>query len=243
MTSEREKQFYEILNILEEKGEPVGSGLLRGLLAARGLEISEATVGRTLSEMDRQEFTKKLGFQGRVITDKGRQEIERIKNFQQRLTAGNRFIEALDSKKQEDLIDILIARRAIERELARLAAIYATDGEIRLMESVCREQEQFIAEKRITAEQDVKFHEIVALAAKNKVLSAALDLIRHDGQLSPILEYIRTQVGGKLAIGHEKILQAIKERNPDAAELAMVEHIESLIEDVHKFWTLHTISK
>lgn len=237
MPGEREKQEYEVLSILEERAEPLGSGLLSQLLSARGLEVSEATAGRILSEMDRKGLTGKQGFQGRVITDAGRRRLEQIRSFQHRLTYGNRFIETLESRKKEDLIDILVARRAIERELARLAALYATDAEIRLMESVLREQEQSTAQKRMTAEHDVKFHKLIAVAAKNKVLAAALDLIRHDGQLSPILEYIRTQVGGKLVVGHGRILKAIMERDPDGAEQAMMEHIESLIADVRKYWT------
>jgi Transcriptional regulators len=64
------------------------------------------------------------------------------------------------------LIDILVARRAIERELARLAALHATDMEISLMESVLREQEQYSAQKQMTAEHDVRFHRLVAIAAK-----------------------------------------------------------------------------
>lgn len=238
MPDQREKLEYEILSILEEREEPVGSNLLSQLLAARNVEVSEATVGRVLSEMDRKDLTSKQGFQGRVITGQGRQVLDRIKRFQQRMTYGNRFIDTLESRGKEDLIDILIARRAIERELARLAAIHATDAEIRLMESILREQEQHTARNQITAEEDVKFHRLISVAAKNKVLSAALDLIRQDGQLSPILEYIRKRVGGRLAVGHGKILKAIRDRDPAGAEQAMIEHIESLIDDVRKYWSL-----
>jgi GntR family L-lactate dehydrogenase operon transcriptional regulator len=238
MPGEKEKLEYEILTILEDRNEPVGSGLLSQLLTDRGLDVSEATVGRMLSEMDRLDLTQKLGFQGRIITDKGMQELERLRRFQHRMMYGNRFIDTLESRKKEDLIDILVARRAIERELARLAAIHATDAEIKLMESVLFEQEQFTAQNKMTAEQDVRFHKLISIAAKNKVLAAALDVIRHDGQLTPILEYIRTRVGGRLAVGHSKVLKAIRERDPAGAEQAMIEHIESLIDDVHKYWSL-----
>ncbi|MFZ5634758.1 MAG: FCD domain-containing protein [Bacillota bacterium] len=237
MPEQREKQEYEILSILEERAGPVGCGLLSQLLEARGLAVSEATVGRVLTEMDRKDLTRKVGFQGRVITDQGRQRLEQIRRVQHRMTYGNKFIDTLESRKKEDLIDILVARRAIERELARLAAIHATDAEIRLMESVLREQEEHTAQRQMTAEQDVKFHRLIAVAAKNKVLAAAQDLIRHDGQLTPILEYIRTKVGSKLAVGHGRILKAIRERDPAGAEQAMIDHIESLIDDVHKYWS------
>lgn len=238
MPDQREKQEYEILSILKERAEPMGSNLLSQLLTIRGLEVSEATVGRILSQMDRKDLTRKQGFQGRVITDRGRQKLDQARRMQHRLTYGNRFMDTLESRKKEDLIDILVARRAIERELARLAAIHATDAEIKLMESVLREQEQHTAQNEMTAEQDVKFHRLISMAAKNRVLSAALDLIRQDGQLSPILEYIRTKVGSRLVVGHGKILRAISDRDPAGAEQAMINHIESLIDDVQKYWSL-----
>ncbi|MFZ5647541.1 MAG: FCD domain-containing protein [Bacillota bacterium] len=237
MPGDREKYEYEILSIMEEREEPLGCGQLSQLLKDRGFEVSEATVGRILNEMDRKGLTAKRGFKGRTISGGGRIKLEQYRSLKRRLAYGNRFIETLKSTRKEDLIDILVARRAIERELARLAALHATDGEIVLMESVLTEQEQFTAKKQITAEQDVRFHRLVALAGKNRVLAAALDLISHDGQLSPILEYIRTRVGGKLVVGHGKILKAIRDRDPDAAERAMVEHIESLIDDVSKYWS------
>jgi len=238
MPAEREKQEYEILSILEGRREPAGSNLISQLLAAGGVEISEATVGRVLSEMDRKGLTSKQGFQGRVITEEGRRMLDRFRRVHQRMTYGNRFLDTLGSGKKEDLIDILVARRAIERELARLAAVHATDAEIRLMESVIREQEQHTAQNQMAAEDDVRFHRLIAVAAKNRVLSAALDLIRQDGQLSPTLEYIRTKVGSRLVVGHGRILKAIAGRDPDGAEQAMIDHIESLIDDVQKYWSM-----
>jgi len=235
---QRENLEYEILTVMEERPEPLGSGLLRQILASRELDVSEATVGRMLSEMDRKGLTVKQGFQGRVITDQGRQKLDQQKRFQHRMTYGTRFISTLESRKKEDLLDILIARRAIERELARLAAIHATRAEIDLMETVLREQEEYTSQNQMTAEHDVRFHKIIASAAKNRVLAAALDLIRHDGQLSPILEYIRTRVGSRLVVGHGRILKAIRERDPAGAEQAMIEHIESLINDVQRYWAM-----
>lgn len=236
MPDRKDNLEYEVLLILAEKTEPLGSGVLSQLLNLAGHDVSEATVGRMLSTMDRHGLTAKMGFHGRVITTQGRQKLDGIRRVQHRLTYGNKLLDTLESRKKEDLIDILVARRAIERELARLSAIHATDAEIQLMESVVREQQVFSAQNVLTAEHDVKFHRLIAISARNKVLAAAMDLIRQDGQLSPILEYIRKQVGGKLVVGHDHILQAIRQRDPAGAEQAMIEHIESLIADVDKYW-------
>jgi GntR family transcriptional repressor for pyruvate dehydrogenase complex len=40
-----------------------------------------------------------------------------------------------------------------------------------------------------------------------------------------------------LVVGHGEIVKAIKLRDPDQAEQAMIKHIESLIQDVKKYWS------
>ena len=236
-----ENHVYEILTLLDEKLEPLGSGQLSQFMYTKGYSISEATVGRILSQLDKKNMTEKLGFQGRVITEVGREKLIQMRSVQQRRKFGDQFIEILESRKEKDLLDILVARKAIERELARLAALYSTDAEIKLLEAVLAEQQEFSIQKQLTAEHDVKFHQTIAVAGKNKVLAAAMDLIRHDAQLSPILEYIRTQVGGELVVGHSEIVKAIKLRDPDQAEQAMIKHIESLIQDVKRYWSIAKI--
>ncbi|MBE3588745.1 MAG: FCD domain-containing protein [Thermoanaerobacteraceae bacterium] len=230
------RQEIEVLRILSNESTPVGSGQLRKLLVQRGFKLSEATVGRILSEMDRKDLTIKYGYRGRLISERGREVLETIENDTRLNLNGSRFMRILNSHRQEDLIDMLVARRAIERELAGLAAVKATEAEIGLMEAVLREQERLAARNEMSAEQDARFHRLIATAAKNKVLAAALDLIRQGRQMSMILEYIRREVKGTLAVEHARILRAIINRDPAGAEQAMVEHIESLISDVQKYW-------
>ncbi|KLU58856.1 putative L-lactate dehydrogenase operon regulatory protein [Peptococcaceae bacterium CEB3] len=232
-----EKYYFEILSILEEKTQPFGSGLLSQLLREKGYGLSEATVGRVLSSMDRQGLTKKLNFQGRTITDKGRSRLEQMRGQYRRLADGNRFVETLGSRKKEDLLDVLVARKAIEREVARLAAVNASEEDIRRMKGILREQQEYSEEQKLSAEHDTKFHKLLGEAAGNKVLAVAMDVIRHDAQLSPILEYIRCQVGGKLVVDHAEIVKAIEAHDPDRAEQAMIHHVQGLIDDVGKYWS------
>ncbi len=239
LASETENHMFEILSFLDHSGEPVGSGLLSKLFATKGFELSEATVGRILRQMDQEKWTLRIGFQGRVITKAGRSALAEMKNSKERLTYGNQFIETLESKEIDDLVDILVARKAIERELARLAALNASPEEIQLLESMVREQEKSMIKERISAEHDVEFHKLLAVSAKNKVLAAAMELIRYDAQLSPVLELIRHEVERELIIDHSEIVKAIKERNPDKAENAMISHVDSLILDVEKYWALN----
>ncbi|MBE3586925.1 FCD domain-containing protein [Desulfofundulus thermocisternus] len=235
---EIKKHEIEVLRILNNESAPMGSGQLRKLLVQKGFKLSEATVGRILSEMDQKNLTIKYGYRGRLISERGRELLEAIDHNTQLNLNSARFIRILNSQRQEDLIDMLVARRAIERELASLAAVKATDAEISLMEAVLREQERLAAQNEMSAEQDARFHRLIATAAKNKVLAAALDLIRQGRQMSMILEYIRREVRGTLAVEHARILRAIINRDPAGAEQAMVDHIESLMSDVHKYWRM-----
>lgn len=228
----------KILEILNTMTKPLGSGQLRVLLSQKGFNLSEATVGRVLSDMDQRDLTEKLGFKGRLITDHGRKTLESINIASLQSVNSSRLLEILNSTRQEDLIDMLTARRAIERELARLASLNATEKEIKLLEAVLHEQEQLAGKNEMSAEQDLNFHRLIATAAKNKVLAAALDLIRQGRQMTDILEYIRKEVKGTLAVEHTRIMRAIINRDPEKAEQAMVDHIESLISDVEKYWEI-----
>ncbi|OAT85230.1 FCD domain-containing protein [Desulfotomaculum copahuensis] len=233
---EIKKHEAEILKILSAENGPLGSGQLCRLLVQRGFNLSEATVGRILSDMDRHDLTVKYGYRGRSISAHGKEVLESIEKASRLNLSGSHFISILDSQRQEDLIDMLVARRAIERELAALAAVKATEAEIGLLEAILHEQERLATRNEMTAEQDIKFHHMIATAAKNKVLTAALNLIRQGRQMSGILEYIRKEVKGTIAVEHARILRAIINRDPVAADRAMVEHIESLISDVEKYW-------
>ena len=237
LSKETEDYIVEILSFLDQNEEPVGSGLLSRLFATKGFELSEATIGRILRHMDQEKWTLRIGYQGRIITQAGRLILTEMRNSKERLTYGNQFIETLESKEIDDLLDILVARKAIERELARLAALNASLKEIQLLEIILKEQELSTAKERTSAEHDVKFHKLLAVAAKNKVLAAAMELIRYDAQLSPILELIRNEVERELVIDHSEIVRAITERNPENAEAAMILHVDSLISDVKKYWS------
>jgi DNA-binding FadR family transcriptional regulator len=80
------------------------------------------------------------------------------------------------------------------------------------------------------------FHQAVAHASKNDVLSAAYDFIWQNGKFSPVMEYIRISVGGKMAVDHSRILEAIIAKDAVLAEQLMVMHIDGLIDDANKYW-------
>jgi GntR family L-lactate dehydrogenase operon transcriptional regulator len=236
MLPEREQLEYTALKIIAASFTPVGSGFLSREMAKSGEGISEATAGRILNRFDLHGLTTKIGFQGRILTTEGGDKLKDLEGKAARNQQGADFFNILNSHSKERLIDILIARKAIERELARLAAIHATQEEIREMWAIQKFQFETFTQDLDAAEQDVQFHRLIAIASRNPVLRSAIEMIRQDGQLSPILEYIRKKVHSIIAHDHAQIIMAIEKRQPELAEAKMVRHLESIIHDVNKYW-------
>ncbi len=237
MLSEREHQEYLALRIIAQSVSPVGSGYLSREMRKMGQVVSEATAGRILNRLDHGGYTAKVGFQGRTLTDTGSAYFKNLDVRKTRLDQGEEFFSVLHNQTKERLIDILVARKAIERELARLAAENATPEEIKEMWAIQRAQFEKAARPDGAAEQDVLFHRAIARAARNPVLESAIEMIRQDGQLTPVFEYIRRTVHSVISYDHAQVIRSIENHNPDLAEQAMVRHIENLISDVKKYWT------
>ncbi|MGI5840002.1 MAG: FCD domain-containing protein [bacterium] len=236
MLSEKEEIEYRILNVLAAAKEPAGSGVIGGELRQGGLGISEATVGRFLRDMDRRELTLRVGFRGRLLTEAGQSRLGELRRERERAFYGTELLNVLRAHGKDELMDVLVARRVIERETARLAAVKATADDIRQLRRIIDKHETNARAGIVGADEDVRFHKLIGQIAGNKVLLAALDLIRQDVQLNTVLESIRKYVSSTVVADHKQIIRAIADGEPEKAETAMVEHIDNVIADVQKYW-------
>lgn len=226
---------HAVLHFLAANPGPLGSGTLMEQLQALGYRGSEPTVGRLLRTLDRRGLTTRVSNRGRELTDKGRERLEELCESEVQLHYELELIRTIRTATIDDVLDVLIARRAIERESARLAAEHATTEVIAQLEAVIQEQREVLARSGIAVDSDVRFHSLVAQAGRNRVLTAAVDLIRRDKQLTIALDAILKHTNYAWVVGHERILQAIKRRAPEEAELAMLEHINSVIAEVRRY--------
>ncbi len=123
------------------------------------------------------------------------------------------------------LAELLDVRKMIEPPLAARAAENASPEEIAHLERILHRQEELVHQGELPIGEDSEFHYTIATAAKNrvalKVLDVLMDLLRESRQRS-------LQVGGRMQrslAGHRRILEAIRDRDPVAAEAAMRTHI------------------
>lgn len=128
------------------------------------------------------------------------------------------------------LADLLDARKMIEPPLAARAARLATPEEVAHLDEILARQTEKVGAGAVTVEEDSEFHYTIATASRNrvilKVLDVMMDLLVESRQRS-------LQVPGRLQrslAGHRRIVEAIRRRDPAAAEAAMRKHLTEIEE-------------
>ncbi len=238
MLNARENLERDLLTIIRDSAQPVGCGYISQVLQNKGHSISEATVGRMLRDLDNHGYTDKAGFQGRSLSAKGLARLEELENKRKSLEWGIEFASALRGHSKAQLLEVLVARRAIESELAYLAARNRSEADAAQLGAILQRQREALDAGGGAAQEDVEFHALIARMAGNRILGAAIALIRQDTQLSPVLEYIRRRVKSAVYIDHQRIAEAIAAGQADLARELMTEHINNLMKDVEKYWKM-----
>ena len=129
---------------------------------------------------------------------------------------------------EKDVNDLSEARLVLETELASLCARRVTRRELATLEDLTRKMKVAKDEDRAKFQQlDLEFHLSIAASSKNEVLAELLGHIR-----GALQELIRKSLllpnGMNLACKqHEKILAALKQRNPAAARKAIRAHLST----------------
>ncbi|TNJ64047.1 FadR family transcriptional regulator [Paenibacillus hemerocallicola] len=227
----------ELLSMLDTSPTPVGATTLV-LILGEQLGMSQASIGRKLMEFDLQGFTRLQGRKGRVLTIAGKRHMEEL---QRKLSLRDRnmnFLEALNSSEEKNLLDVLISRRALERENAYLAAIHATSEELASLHEIIHSQRESLDNGTIPNREDEKFHMTIAQMSRNKVLYHALRLVWDEGMNPHVTGKIRHSLGKNLVVEHVHIYECIAAGDPEAASEAMLQHINGIIDDVKTFFAL-----
>ena len=71
-----QRKLIEILRILYENKEPIGARLIADKMNERGYPIGERGVRYHLRILDERGLTKRQGYDGRIITERGKKELE-----------------------------------------------------------------------------------------------------------------------------------------------------------------------
>jgi GntR family transcriptional repressor for pyruvate dehydrogenase complex len=141
----------------------------------------------------------------------------------------SQLVSLLMPEHEEDAIDDpLEVRRLMEPQIARLAAVRATEEDIALMEDCLRRQEEKVERGQLIIQEDSQFHYAIARATKNGIIirlgEAINDMIWETRQKS-----IMAEQGARRSLeGHYLIFEAIKNKDGEGASKAMEEHLREV---------------
>jgi GntR family transcriptional regulator, transcriptional repressor for pyruvate dehydrogenase complex len=128
-------------------------------------------------------------------------------------------------EKRKAINELVDVRLILEPPLAWRAALHATPEQIREMETILDRQDAKLQQGEPATEEDTAFHHAVAMAADNtvmlKLLNVLMDVLHEARERS-------LQIGArqrKSLAGHRRIVAALKQRDPEAAQVAMRQHI------------------
>lgn len=118
-------------------------------------------------------------------------------------------------------------RRILEPPTARLAAQRASAAEIRAMADCLEAQIAKVARSEPIIAEDHRFHSLVSEASHNLILAQIVQ------SFNAIMQSARNRwsmayVNETSIAGHQRILEAIRNRDPDGAERAMLDHLEAV---------------
>lgn len=152
--------------------------------------------------------------------------------------------EAQHAASQEAVIQMVEVRRAMEAEVAALAAQRRSASDIRRIEKAVQALNAAVKAGGNGVAEDVNFHRAIAEATRNPFLIQTLEylsqLVHGATQVTRANEARRVDFAAEVQAEHQAILQAIQAGEPDQARQAAATHMGNAINRIRNadpaFW-------
>jgi len=134
----------------------------------------------------------------------------------------------------QEALEIEEARSALERLLARQAAIKATPAQVRQLKQILAEMRSRLAAGDSVGYSELNpgFHQLIWASAQNATASRLVLNLKSQSLRFQFHTMLRPGRPQRSLHEHETIFNAIAAHEPDAAETAMREHLEEVVENL-----------
>lgn len=134
-----------------------------------------------------------------------------------------------------DIPSIYEVRSILEVAAVRKAAVTATTADLAEMEALLARLKDRAIAVPVRRDSDFEFHYRIAVASGNELLAMLVEVMSNIFK-----EIIKSGIfvqGGidDAIVRHEKIMRALRSRDPDAAETAMHEHLDQSLENALQY--------
>jgi GntR family transcriptional regulator, transcriptional repressor for pyruvate dehydrogenase complex len=207
-------------DIVDEIERQIAGGTLREGDRLPSANELAATLG--VSRASLREALHRLSALGLVDIQHGRGTFVRARAAQ--VESSVRWI----SDQRYALQELFEFRIGVETAAARLAAVKATASEIDAMSAILVRLTGKTDDATFAVRWDADFHRAIFKASRNRLLEQALDVC--DDYLTEARYRMHAMPAdiNESIVEHQRILQAIRERDPDAASQAMREHLHTV---------------
>jgi len=131
---------------------------------------------------------------------------------------------------KDDFAAMVEARYYMEINAVRLAAQRRTDEDLNLLRAAVEDYDQKVANRLDGVQEDMFFHLKIASATKNPFFESMLLVLLPDLIRNIIEKKVCGDDRGLTAMNeHHEILNAIADRDPDAAAVAMAAHLDDIL--------------
>jgi len=138
-------------------------------------------------------------------------------------------------KNQNLIIEPLQVRRVLEPKIARLASTNINKEQLEYLSNILNQQKELLVNKGDITELDRKFHQEIAISTGNAIFGGLVEALHNSFVESRYESPMSPERGKRGYLSHRKIYNALKNRNPDKAEEAMLEHIIQVEQSAIKY--------
>lgn len=184
---------------------------------AETLGVSRNSVRDAMQELAHKGLVERRRGRGTVVLDSG--------------AGASRLYGAME-ETERTVAQAIDLRQAIEPAIAERAAIRATPASLLQLERVLGASHPGLSSSE-SVRRDYEFHLLIAQAAQNPLL--AMLITTTEEWLGDVRRSSHSTRAGRSAAvaGHRRIYQAVAVNDPDAARMAMIEHLN----EVSRFMT------
>lgn len=228
------------LHLSEQVAQALASEIRSGRLAAGDKLPTEAAlvVQFSVSRTVVREAVSRLKSLGLVDSRQGSGVYVRAAGF------SPLNFDARYAVSKQAVIQMVEVRRALEAEVAGLAAQRRTDADVLRIRAAIVALDATVAAGGDGVDEDVKFHRAIADAAQNPFLIGTLEYLGQfligATRVTRANEARRTDFARQVSREHEMIARAIEAGDPVAARKAAARHMDNAIQRIERadpaFW-------
>lgn len=234
-SSEDEIVNYLLLKYLLTMNKPVRSRVFKSMFDNQTINIGTEKIGQHLDRLDAKGYTEFIENKGRVITLKGADHVNKLSEKVRKELLQKQVINAAHPQNLKELIDLMKARKALECEAARLAALRANDNNVKDLDCTVAMHESCVNNFKDPTVPALDFHEKVAEASNIRFLIATIDIVMNEElKLDSRFLEITKERASEYVQHHRLIANAIKDGDAEEAEKQMGIHMDSMINALEK---------